>query len=193
MSFKGSEKKTSSGCYNSHYSNRRKKRDFVVNHCSNPNGQNSTVCNKHYNRINRDDPGALILKLLHNGRNIESTPAVPQSNSCIRPQSRTKNCEGVEPHFKTRSEEPISINSESANTISNTVNLFATPPPNRKGRYSVISSCGTNNPKFSNCSNSGGSKSLQSSSSNPTNFALPMYMRSPNPESIPMPCGFPIG
>ncbi|OII74688.1 uncharacterized protein cubi_00241 [Cryptosporidium ubiquitum] len=193
MPLKGSEKKASGGCYNSHYSNRKKKRDFMVSNCPNSNGPSSTVYNKYYNRTNGDNPGALILKLLHNGRNIGTKPVVPQSKNLIRPQSRTNNCESVEPHFKTQSEEPISINSESVNATNNTVNLFATPPPNRKGRYSVVSSCGTNNPKLVNYSSGGGNKSLASSSSNPTNFALPMYMRSPNPESIPMPCGFPIG
>ncbi|EAK88372.1 hypothetical protein [Cryptosporidium parvum Iowa II] len=190
MSNKSSERKTFGGYYNSH-NNRRKKRDLVVSNCSNTNGSSSTAYNKYYNKANRDDPGALILKLLHSGRNIETASVVPQSNSYIRPQSRTKNCESVEPNFKMQSEEPINVNSENPNATS--VNLFATPPPNRKGRYSVVSSYGTNNPKFVNYSNSGGNKSLQSSSSNPTNFALPMYMRSPNPESIPMPCGFPIG
>ncbi|KAH8584739.1 uncharacterized protein ELE39_000690 [Cryptosporidium sp. chipmunk genotype I] len=192
MSPKGSEKKAPGGCYNSH-NNRKKKRDLVVSNCSNSNGSSSTVYNKYYHKTSRDDPGALILKLLHGGRNNETTPIVPLSNNCIRPQSRTKNCESVEPHIKAQSEEPTNINSENPNTTSNTVNLFATPPPNRKGRYSVVSSYGVNHPKLNNCSNSGGNKSLPSSSSNPTNFALPMYMRSPNPESIPMPCGFPIG
>lgn len=190
MSLKAPERKTPTGCYNSYSNPRRRKKDLVIGNNPSSNGPSSTAQGKHYNRANRDDPGALILKLLQNGRG--DTSVVPQPSNCIRPQSRAKHCENVEKHLKVQNEEPTNVYTESSNATS-AVNLFETPPPNRKGRYSVISSCGTNNPKVVNYPNSGGSKSLPSSSSNPANFALPMYMRSPNPESIPMPFGFPIG
>ncbi|KAJ1605877.1 hypothetical protein OIY81_1334 [Cryptosporidium canis] len=191
MSLKAPDRKTPSGCYNSHSNHRRKKKDVAVSNSSNSNGSSSVPHGKNFSKNNRDDPGALILKLLQNGRD-DVTSVAPQHNNCIRPQSRAKHCENVDKHFKTQDGQHMNTGIESS-TVVHTVNLFATPPPNRKGRYSIISSCGTNNQKLVNCPNSDGNKSLSSSSSNPTNFALPMYMRSPNPESIPMPCGFPIG
>lgn len=192
MFTKSHEKKAPTGCYNSHSNPRRKRKELVAGNNPNSNGPSSASHNKHNtnNWANRNDPGALILKLLQGGRS--DAPVSSQPSNCTRPQSRAKQCDSVGRHPKTWSEESASACTDSSRTT-NAVNLFETPPSNRKGRYSVNSSYGTNNPKAASYSNSSGSKSLSSRSSNPANFALPMYMRSPNPESIPMPYGFSVG
>ncbi|KAF7456152.1 hypothetical protein HWI79_3312 [Cryptosporidium felis] len=186
---KSPEKKSHCGSHNSHSNNRRKKKDFVASSTSSSSGSCSNAYSK-CNKAERSDPGALILKLLHNGRSDEAD--APQINSNVRSQSRSKHFENMEQSCKAHSES-LDATMEAKGSAGSTLNLFTTPPPQRRGRYSVFSSCGTNNQKCISYSNSGSGKSLASGSSNPTNFALPMYMRSPNPESIPMPCGFPIG
>ncbi|KAK6587821.1 hypothetical protein RS030_81366 [Cryptosporidium xiaoi] len=183
MSLKTPDKKQSS---------RRRKKDLSIdNICTSPGSANNIV-EKNSNKTYREDPGALILKLLHNGRRSVVKNDISLTSNSFRSQSRTKHCGPVIPLVETSDKQPDNV-SDIKVPENNTSTLFTTPPPNRKGRYSLFSTCGTNNQKCTNYSNGGNEKSLtSSSSSNPTNFALPMYMRSPNPENIPMPCGFPI-
>lgn len=186
MSFRTPEKRQSTVGYNIQ-SNRRKKKDSSVD--GSGYALSNSTADKSTNKVSREDPGAFILKLLHNGRKSDLIGTTSQPTNNVRSQSRTKYCDSVN---LVSNANDSSTHSESGRvSINSTINLFTTPPPQRKGRYSVFSTCGTNNQKCFNYPNSSGGKSL-SNSSNPTNFALPMYMRSPNPESIPMPCGFPI-
>ncbi|KAH8740411.1 hypothetical protein FG386_002923 [Cryptosporidium ryanae] len=185
------KKQSSNGCPSYSQSSRRRRKDLNIDNHSNLPGSVNHITEKNSNKTSKEDPGTLILKLLHNGRRSVVTSDVSLTGNSFRSQSRTKHCGSVIPLVETSDKKSDNISDQRVSESNAT--LFTTPPPNRKGRYSVFSTCGTNNQKCTNYSNGGNEKSLtSSSSSNPTNFALPMYMRSPNPENVPMPCGFPI-
>ncbi|KAL7069472.1 hypothetical protein ACR3K2_00700 [Cryptosporidium serpentis] len=122
---------------------------------------------KKSNALSTKDAGAFLLKLLHNGKKNEM---VSNAKSQIRNKQNelAENCLTCD------------IKVIGGGNSSN-FSCFTTPLKRRKATYNMNSY---------NTFDKNSSKPL--AAGNPTNFALPMYMRSPNPENIPMPCGFPM-